>query len=98
MIYVTLNFSNGFKVCSFKARKIQILTQVLVQVLTQVLTQALTQALTQVLTEVKPALGYIYATTILNADYYCKTYSAYAKHRRKADHIMKLSKSIFYYD
>ena len=65
MIYVTLNFSNGFKVCSFKARKIQILTQVL--------TQVLTQALTQVLTQIKPALWYIYVTTILSADYYCKT-------------------------
>ena len=69
MIYVTLNFWDGSKVCCFKTRKSEVSTQVLPQVSTQV----------------KPALGHIYVTGILSADYYYKKYSAYAKHWWKAD-------------
>ena len=54
MIYVTLNFWDGSKVCCFKTRKSKVSTQVLPQVSTQV----------------KPALGHIYVTGILSADYY----------------------------
>ena len=59
----------------------------------------LKQEKSQGLTQVKPALGHIYVTGILSADYYYKTYSAYAKHWWKADpiirYIMKIVKIRF---